>query len=407
TCFCATLDREALAKQVLEATGEDGFFAAHIASRPHLFSGVPVFLPRADLDAMLAIVRAIEAAARHPGYMEAVLGRAAEIARHDFGPAGAFMSYDFHLDEGPPRLIEVNTNAGGALLNAFAARAQLACCDLVEPLKAGLQIAGFDAAVIAMFESEWRRQRGTGRPRRIAIVNNVPHEQYLYPEFMLARRLFEAYGIPVVIADPAELTRQGGQLYARGEPVDLVYNCLVDFAFDKARHRTLREAYLAGEVVITPNPRHHALLANKRNLTLLSDLAVLEAWGLPPEMREALSTIPRTVLVGRGNAEALWANRKKLFFKPVSGHGGKAVYRGDKFTRAVWAEILASDYVAQNLVRPAERLVIVDGIAVPRKTDVRLYSYDGNLLLTAARLFQGQTTNFCTPGGGFAPVFFV
>jgi len=40
-----------------------------------------------------------------------------------------------------------------------------------------------------------------------------------------------------------------------------------------------------------------------------------------------------------------------------------------------------------------------------RKMDVRLYTYGGRILLAAARLYQGQTTNFRTPGGGFAPVF--
>jgi len=39
--------------------------------------------------------------------------------------------------------------------------------------------------------------------------------------------------------------------------------------------------------------------------------------------------------------------------------------------------------------------------------DVRLYTYDGKVLLTAARLYQGQATNLRTPGGGFAPVFVV
>ena len=39
-----------------------------------------------------------------------------------------------------------------------------------------------------------------------------------------------------------------------------------------------------------------------------------------------------------------------------------------------------------------------------RKMDVRLYTYNGDTLLPAARLYQGQTTNFRTPGGGFAPV---
>jgi hypothetical protein len=29
------------------------------------------------------------------------------------------------------------------------------------------------------------------------------------------------------------------------------------------------------------------------------------------------------------------------------------------------------------------------------------------VLLAAARLYRGQTTNFRTPGGGFAPVFVI
>jgi hypothetical protein len=36
---------------------------------------------------------------------------------------------------------------------------------------------------------------------------------------------------------------------------------------------------------------------------------------------------------------------------------------------------------------------------------VRNYVYDGQVQSLAARLYQGQTTNFRTPGGGFAPVY--
>ncbi len=42
---------------------------------------------------------------------------------------------------------------------------------------------------------------------------------------------------------------------------------------------------------------------------------------------------------------------------------------------------------------------------MPLKLDLRAYVYDGRVQLTAARLYQGQTTNFRTAGGGFAPVF--
>ena len=54
-------------------------------------------------------------------YQAAVLEWAPAIARRDFGPCGVFMGYDFHLGADGPKLIEVNTNAGGALLNAFLA----------------------------------------------------------------------------------------------------------------------------------------------------------------------------------------------------------------------------------------------------------------------------------------------
>jgi hypothetical protein len=36
--------------------------------------------------------------------------------------------------------------------------------------------------------------------------------------------------------------------------------------------------------------------------------------------------------------------------------------------------------------------------------DIRNYCGQGTTWLRAARLWRGQTTNFRTPGGGFAPV---
>ena len=52
-------------------------------------------------------------------------------------------------------------------------------------------------------------------------------------------------------------------------------------------------------------------------------------------------------------------------------------------------------------------MIEIDGERVTRKLDVRLYTYNSALILAAARLYQGQTTNFRTRGGGFAPVFFI
>jgi uncharacterized circularly permuted ATP-grasp superfamily protein len=265
----------------------------------------------------------------------------------------------------------------------------------------------FEDAAFRMFQDEWMRQRGTGAARRIAIVDDSPAEQYLYPEFVLARQVLAARGADAIIADASHLRYEGGQLSVEGKPIDLVYNRVTDFAFGQPEHKALREAYRDGAVVVTPNPHNHALLADKRNLSLLSDPPTLEAWGVNPKLLVQLESVPRTVLVTPEIADELWKARKGLFFKPTGGHGGKAVYRGDKVTKGVWAEIERGGYVAQTLVRPSERMIKIDDALQARKMDVRLYTYDGHVLLVAARLYQGQTTNFRTPGGGFAPVFLI
>lgn len=105
------------------------------------------------------------------------------------------------------------------------------------------------------------------------------------------------------------------------------------------------------------------------------------------------------------HAERLWAERRRLFFKPFAGFGGRAAYRGDKLTKAVWHQILAGGYVAQALVAPGARVVSKHEPVQVLKFDLRDYVYDGEVQWVAARLYQGQTTNFRTPGGGFAPVY--
>jgi hypothetical protein len=62
-------------------------------------------------------------------------------------------------------------------------------------------------------------------------------------------------------------------------------------------------------------------------------------------------------------------------------------------------------YVAQQLIPPSERGILVDDQETKLKMDIRAYVYAGEIQLLAARLYQGQTTNFRTPGGGFAPVY--
>ena len=407
SCFCITIDRGHLGKALGVASGKPGLYDQMAATHPHLFSNVPVFLPAAALATMQSTVAAIEAVAQIPAFRDAVMAWAPQIAQSDPGPVGALMGYDFHLGDDGPKLIEVNTNAGGAFLNALLARAQSVCCaELVHRPEDGLTL-GFEAHVLAMFREEWQRQHGDAPLRRIAIVDDAPEGQYLYPEFVLAQQMLIGAGIDAVICDPGGLNHRDAGLFLGEKQIDLVYNRLVDFTLSEPGHAALRHAYQDNAVVLTPNPYNHALLAHKRNLTLLSDPVALTRLGVEPSLIGRLAGIPQTRRVTPDNADELWQMRRQLFFKPVSGHGGKAVYRGDKLTKSVWAEIQAADYVAQTIAAPGQRMIRLDGVPTLRKVDVRLYTYKAQPLLVAARIYQGQTTNFRTPGGGFAPVLVV
>lgn len=403
-CLCTTLDRGALREALDAEVGSPGFASELMESHPSLFSNVPVFVTPGTMFAMERVVTAVEATLGLPGYRDAALSWAPTIAATDFGPAGALMGYDFHVTPSGPRLIEINTNAGGAFLNSVLSEAQRTCCRGVRTTSSQLG-NGFGTAVTAMFVKEWQRQRGSGKPLTIAIVDDEPLKQYLFPEFRLAKATLENEGFVVVITDPMALETSATGLHFDGHQIDLVYNRLVDFGLEEPSHAALRTAYLDGNVVVTPNPHVHALAADKRNLTLLSDISKLEGWDLSPEHREILSAaVPETVGVSPANADALWNDRRNYFFKPAKGHGSKAAYRGDKLTRKVWSEILAAEYVAQQYAQPSERMVEWDGVSTPLKLDIRLYTYAGAVLLAAARLYRGQTTNMRTPGGGFAPL---
>ena len=196
------------------------------------------------------------------------------------------MGYDFHLTSRGPQLIEINTNAGGALLNTVLARSQQACCrEMVSEFEPTADLSNLEQIFFAMFSEEWRRQRGDAPLGRVAIVDDDPAAQYLYPEMRLFERMFARFGAEAVIADARELIWREGRLWHDARPVELVYNRLTDFYLEEPAHAALRTAYEAGAVVLTPHPRAHALYADKRNLVTLSDDGALTAMGVPAEVR--------------------------------------------------------------------------------------------------------------------------
>lgn len=404
SCFCMTLSRPDLDAGIVASVGVDGLDKL-LSDRSNLFAATGVFVSPADIANMQAQVAAIEAAAALEPFQVAVHGRANDavtLAQPKIN--GLFMGYDFHISEQGPQLIEVNTNAGGGFLAAAlqdaAGRAAFTCGE------AELQNEGVAAQkMLGTFLSEWHAAGRTGRPSVIAIVDHDPGDQYLYPDMLMAQHHLQQAGIETLIVDPAELTYQNEKLWAGSSRVEMVYNRLTDFDLSEPGNAALRKALMEDAAIVSPGPRHHALYADKRNLIWLSDADVLRSWGLAEEHILALGSIPRTKRVSAENAEELWTARKGYFFKPAAGFGSRATYRGDKLTKRVWSEILEGNYIAQAFVPPTLRAVTVEDEQLTLKYDVRLYTYAGETLLVAARVYQGQTTNFRTSGGGFAVVY--
>lgn len=360
---------------------------------PHLFADVPVYVGAGHLRQMRAVIAAVEEVA-NDGKGKGGREKGGECL-------GVFHGYDFHLDGQGAHLIEVNTNAGGAFLNVLPVDSQR------ESGLPGTAVAAgaLEQVFLDMFLHEWRLEAGDKPLKAVAIVDERPESQYLYPEFLLARQMFERGGITACIVDPDALEFREGGVYCAGRQIDLIYNRLTDFDLQQFPH--LRTAWLQKRVVLTPNPAHHARYADKSRLVLFSDAEGLRGQGVSQAVIDVLvQGVPRTRSVRAEDAERWWAERKQWFFKPVSGYGSKGAYRGDKLTRRVFEEIMqGGGYVAQQLVPPGERNVCPVGCEPQRlKYDVRCYVYDGTLQLAAARLYQGQTTNFRTPGGGFAAV---
>ncbi len=365
-------------------------------------------LPLADLAVMRRAVGILFRTAHSRAYADLVDGDADAVARFTSGAHGVFMGYDFHLSEGGPRLIEINTNAGGALLNGLHTAA------LCEPSKLEWlccnppSVGEVEAYIVDTFRSEFEAVRGKGaRLERVAIADERPSEQFLQPEFELFVSLFARHDIEARVADTQELVRSvAGGIELDGWPIDLLYLRDTDFQLGSARTAVLREAHLAGGVVVTPSPREHHLLADKRRLEIFSSIPELEALCVDPEDARFLAqVVPETRSLASMSLEEAWTTRRDWVFKPAAGFGSKAVYRGDKISKKKLAEIHAdASFLAQRRVAPGTTSVRTPEGELEMKFDVRAYAYRDEIFLLGARVYQGQVTNMRSPGGGFSAI---
>jgi len=344
-----------------------------------------------DLHQMLELLRLSWKLQNNAAYQRLVSAELPESARFLPGNAAVMMGYDFHLTEDGPRLIEINTNAGGAALALRACNGEPV---LTPSLERRLRM---------MFEREWHDFSGGERPlRTLVVLDENPQQQALYPEMKRFAGWLTAAGIEVHIVDPSELVVEERGVSLAGKPVDLIYNRHCDFYLEEAEMAGIRSAYLGRKVCLTPNPFVYGHLADKRRLVLWCQAEKMVGLGLRESEVELLQKIiPRSRLLAELDSDQVWSQRKGLVLKPVARYGSKGVLLGKSMSRKRFAELEPLQTLVQDLVPPSQ---VADAEGNSFKVDLRLYAWRNRSLGIAARLYQGQVTNLQTVGGGFAAV---
>ncbi len=369
-----------------------------LAARPHLFAHEGVTLSSQVAARVSAFARDLDVVVHHPGFVAHLQAQSAARPQPARTPDGVCVALDFHLDGEVPRLIEINTNAGGGLLALVAERA------------AGWPPAEVDAEearFIDQFIDAYREVRPGLSLRSVLLVDRAPETQFLAPEFDRFLALARARGLSARVADPTALRRSGGRVTVDDEPFDLVYWRDTDFLFEAPDLDVLRAAWLDGEVVVSPDPIAHGRWADKRNLAVLSDVVALQSLGVASDLAARISAcVPETRIVTIDNVDALWLDRAAWFFKPAAGYGSRGAYRGDKVTLRAFAAVRAGGYVAQRLIPAPRRSVAAPGGGPPLKWDLRAFVQRGEVTGWMCRVYEGQTTNLRTPGGGIGLVAF-
>lgn len=355
-----------------------------------------VELARKDLRQMIRVARLLYRLSENTAYQALIQAELPASALMNPGHYSVMMGYDFHLDTSGPRLIEVNTNAGGLWLACLSADSNA----LTFPDRVGRALLNSFMSEFALFS-----QNANARPAFIVILDDHPETQFLYPEMQVFERLFRQAGIDAVIAAPESLSAKINGLYIGNKRIDMIYNRHCDFYLQTAGMRAVHDAWMNAEVCLSPNPYTYGLLADKKRMILWSDPGLMEALGLSPRNRALLAAaIPQTCLLESLTSEEAWRTRKQWVFKPGTGYASRGVYAGDKLTRTKFAELIPNDTLVQQYV-PASITHADNDDSF--KTDFRLFAYRNRVLCVSARLYRGQVTNLRTENGGFARVLLV
>lgn len=283
-------------------------------------------------------------------------------------------SLDFHVISGNKlKLIEINTNAaflalGLELYNCLGEKNSFNTQELIQMFQSESQLTGQEL-------------------KTLAIIDDQPEQQRLFIEFLLYKNIFQKNNIHCDIMNYGDLPEaQNSKKY------NLIYNRYTDFYLSSPESQNLKNLYNDKKIELSPNPYEYFLVSDKQRML---DWQTQNEVPLPESLLKIYD-------LGVADKETVWSLRKNLFFKPKNSFGSKQAYKGASISRKNFDEFYGPSMIAQEYAQPLE--IDVDGQMM--KYDLRCYVYQGKFQMAMARIYQGQTTNLRTVGGGFAIVRF-
>ena len=363
-------------------------------------SSITISLPKCILNHIKNFVQTIYQLSRKTHYIKYLTPEGtqneypeyegAEIKNHS-----VLMAYDFHLEKETQKLklIEVNTNGSGYLISDLLDQLHLTCPNDLDQLRKS-------------FIKEWN-YFSQSKPKNVFLIDEDILEQKMHLEFLMFKDWFASWGWNMEIIEAKSLDQKLKRIETHTEVFGLVYNRLVDFYLQKFPY--IKRAFLEQAICLTPHPLEYFLLSEKLRLSKWSDPQFLDSLNVTKKEKELiLKTVPHSKVVKNASpaqTEELWKNRKKYFFKPLSGYGGKGVFNGKSMTKKTYLNFFKKPFLIQYIIKPD---IFIDSHAKQKwKYDLRAYTYKGDVQKVTARVYQGQVTNFKTPGSGFAKVDFL
>lgn len=346
------------------------------------------------LKQMIEVVYTLQKLSENPAYPE-LLPELPDNAQIEPGHFSVLMGYDFHIDDVQQqqvKLIEVNTNAGGLWFAALSHQPQSSHF----PKKLAHKL-------LDSFLQEYRLFRGIAdaMPQCIAIIDQQPEQQFLYPEMQKFAELFQQAGIKTVIVDPAQLEIRDSRPYYKNQAIDLIYNRHCDFYLNTPEMQPIAQAWQQQTVCLTPNPRVYGLLADKQRMVDWSRADFFNELLTPTSAARLQQAIPHTELLATHPEDTLWSVRKHKVFKPMTGYASRGVYLGNKITKNKLNSLHPDVTLVQQRIKPT---ITQTASGEMFKTDFRLFVYRKTILAVSARLYQGQVTNLRTTNGGFGKI---